>query len=313
VLFVFLLAPLLGELLSSSMPIPEFLVGWLPVAVLYGCGALLIREAAVRRGTGWAAIILLGMAYGIYEEGLVVRSFFDPEWQDLGALGEYGRAGGVNWLWSELLTLFHAAVPVASTLLIAEVVFPDRKGRPWLRRRGLIWNGIGFAAWLPLGAVGFMEAPAGHLIATGIVVLLLTAAAMAVRSPLLAPRRHRVPRPRWFFLAGASATAATFLGIYIPAGAYGDGATSVPSPWAAGLGVAGFVVLVAWWVIRRSGNASAWDDRHRVALVWGILAFMSFLTTFAGGPFGPLVAACTMYAMWRLHRTVAGLIGEVPA
>ncbi len=294
--------------MSSSMPIPEFLIGWLPVAVLYGCGALLIREAAVRWGTGWTAVILLGLAYGIYEEGLVVRSFFDPEWQDLGALGVYGRAGGVNWLWAELLTLFHAAVPVASTLLIADVVFPGQRHRPWLQRRGLIWCGIGFAVWLPLGAIAFMEATPGHLLVTALITGILVLAAAKVRSPLLPPREAATPRPRRFFLAGLIGTAATFMGIFIPA------ENLAPSPWISGLGVAAVVALVAVWVVRRSGNASAWDDRHRVALVWGILSFMSFLTTFAGGPFGPVVAIGVMIGMWRVYRrSVSALEIGVPA
>lgn len=307
-LFVFLLAPVLGELLSSSQPLPGFLVSWLPLAVLYGCGALLIREAALRWGTGWAAVILLGLAYGIYEEGLVVRSFFDPEWQDLGDLGVYGRAGGVNWLWAELLTLFHAAVPIASTLLIAEVVFPGQRRRPWLQRRGLIWCGIGFAVWLPLGAIAFMKASPVHLLVTGLITGLLVLAAARVRSPLLLPREAAVPRPRRFFMAGLIGTAAAFMGIFIPA------ENLAPSPWISGLGVAAAVALAAVWVVRRSGNASAWDDRHRVALVWGILSFMAFLTSLAGGPFGPLVAVGVMIGMWRLYRrSVSDLETRVPA
>ena len=140
---LFLLSPAVGELLSSSSPLPGFIVAWLPLAVLYGCGALLIREARVRLLLGWPAVFLLGAAYGIVEEGIVVRSFFDPEWVDLGLLAEYGRTGGVNWTWSHLLTLFHSAMSIALPIAAVELWFADRSTEPWLGRRGLLWCGAG--------------------------------------------------------------------------------------------------------------------------------------------------------------------------
>jgi len=45
------------------------------LAALYGCGALLVREAWIRWGRGPYAPSLLGAAYGIVEEGLLVKSF----------------------------------------------------------------------------------------------------------------------------------------------------------------------------------------------------------------------------------------------
>jgi len=310
VLFVFLLAPLLGELLSSSMPIPEFLVGWLPVAVLYGCGALLVREAAIRWNAGWLGIILLGMTYGIYEEGLVVRSFFDPEWQDLGALGEYGRSGGVNWLWTELLIIFHAAVPIASTLLIADLVFPARRGVPWLERRGLLWCSVGLVTWLPLGAIGFMNASGTHLAGAGLVMVLLGLAAFRAESPYFQPGDRPAPSPRRFFLAGLAGTALLFLGIYLPTDAFVNDPAGALDWRVAGLGVAAGLAGISCWVISRSGRFGTWDDRHRLALVWGILGFLSFPTSFAGGSFGPAVGVGTMYAMWRLHGRTRSRIAD---
>ena len=56
-LVLLVLAPLCGELLSSSMPPAEWLnpVGVALVVILYGGGALLVREAVVRSGRGWLA------------------------------------------------------------------------------------------------------------------------------------------------------------------------------------------------------------------------------------------------------------------
>ena len=55
-----------------------------------------------------------GAAYGIYEEGVIVQSFFDPGWVDLGKLAVYERAGGVNWIWTEHLIIFHMLISTAA-------------------------------------------------------------------------------------------------------------------------------------------------------------------------------------------------------
>ena len=57
-LMLFVLAPLVGELLSGSMPPVEWLnpVGVVLVLVLYGGGAILIRELTFRWGKGWPTL-----------------------------------------------------------------------------------------------------------------------------------------------------------------------------------------------------------------------------------------------------------------
>src|SRR5512141_2946898 len=108
-LALWLIAPIFGELVSGSTPLNEYI--WpqniLLQGMLYGSGAVLIRELLVRWGKSWRGLLLLGAAYGIYEEGLMVRSFFDPNWQDLENLGIYGLLAGVNWVWTEHLIIFH--------------------------------------------------------------------------------------------------------------------------------------------------------------------------------------------------------------
>ena len=85
-LVLFFLAPVIGELLSGSSPPVEFFKPFslLLLAALYGGGALLARELALRWGKRWPTILTLGLAYGVLEEGLMVKSFFDPAWMDLG-------------------------------------------------------------------------------------------------------------------------------------------------------------------------------------------------------------------------------------
>src|SRR5262249_18993343 len=98
---ILLLAPLCGELLSGSCPPFQFIQA-MTLAVLiafYGGGALLIREARARWKLQWP-VLLLAVAYGIWEEGTSVQTFFNPNGAALGALRGYGMAGGVQWPWA---------------------------------------------------------------------------------------------------------------------------------------------------------------------------------------------------------------------
>jgi hypothetical protein len=136
-LTLFFLAPAIGELLSGSSPPSEFFspLTLLLLAVLYGGGALLVRELRCRWHKGWPTALLLGAAYGLVEEGLMVKSFFDPNWVDIGVLGSYGRWAGVNWIWASELTLFHAVFSITVPVLLTERLFPDRQSDSWVGRR----------------------------------------------------------------------------------------------------------------------------------------------------------------------------------
>jgi len=76
VLVLVVIAPVVAELLYGTVAITQ-IVAVLFVLPIYGAGALLIREVVRRSGRGWGSILLLGGAYGIIEEGLVLQSFFN--------------------------------------------------------------------------------------------------------------------------------------------------------------------------------------------------------------------------------------------
>jgi hypothetical protein len=69
-LTLYFLAPILGEVFSSNTPPLAFITDpgtFIFEPALYGSGALLIREVARRRGLGWPAILVMGLAYGVLE------------------------------------------------------------------------------------------------------------------------------------------------------------------------------------------------------------------------------------------------------
>ena len=290
----FLLAPVIGEVLSTATPLPGFLVAWLPLALLYGCGALLCRELAVRWGTGWVGLLLLGAAYGIIEEGLIVRSFFDPAWRDLGELGIYGRSLGVNWVWTLLLIIFHMAVSIGVTIGIVEMLFPDRKLDRWLGLRGVVISSL---ILLGVGAVGFFmySPPPMYLAVTALVVVGFGVAARRVTYDTGGEPESEVPRPRRFLVLGLLAT----FGVFFTTGM--GVATGVHATVTAAVMIAitvGSTVLALRW----SGGTKAWDDRHRLALIAGIITFLALVNVLTLGVVGVFTAALVAGGLLWMRR-----------
>lgn len=136
-LALFLLSPAIGELLSGSAPPLEFFnpFGFAILVSLYGSGAVIVRELTVRWKKGIGSVLLLGAAYGILEEGLMVCSFFNPDWSDLGQLAVYGRWLSVNWVWAVMLTIYHAVYSITIPIVLVELSYPEHRRESWVSNR----------------------------------------------------------------------------------------------------------------------------------------------------------------------------------
>ncbi len=279
-LVLFFLAPAVGELVSGSSPPAEFFhpVTLAILAALYGSGAVVIRELALRWRKGWPAILALGAAYGIVEEGLAVKSFFDPNWMDLGILGTYGRWAGVNWVWSLELTVYHAVVSIAIPIALTTLIFPKRRDTPWVGRRGLGWflgllaaDVIFCSALLTPYRPPAVQYGLATLLAAGLVVLarrLPVREAGPVETPSGAGGRKM--RARRFLGLGFLATVLFFIVTWaVPH-------TGLPFPGTMLLTVA--LVAGTAGLLRRMTKASGGlSDRNLWALVSGALAFFILL------------------------------------
>lgn len=161
VLFLLLMPVVIAEFLTGSTPLPSLIDPLtLPTLLgLYGAGALLVREATVAWRKGWPTVLALGCAYGVVEEALDVKSWFNPHWAGLGALGTYGRLFGVNWVWSVELTIFHSVFSITIPIVLATLVFPDSTGKRWLNGRSLPLVGGLFVADVVFGFAFFPYSP----------------------------------------------------------------------------------------------------------------------------------------------------------
>ena len=273
---LFFLAPAIGELLSSSSPPAEFfnLFNIVLLGLLYGGGAILIRELVFRYKKGWVSMLLFGAAYGIIEEGWMVKSFFDPGWVDIGMLGSYGRAWGVNWVWTVELIIFHTVFSICIPILLVNLLFPGQRQQAWVSRKSFVVLSILFFADV---IFGFLALTPYRPDLIPYVVFVLLAAALIFAGFKINPTTAQTSNPlqparraRSYYYLGLAATITYFFSAWI--------LPNLLPPVA----VNGLMILVAGVTIvmvkRMSKNWTAWNDQHQLALASGALSFLILIT-----------------------------------
>ncbi|MCI4372460.1 MAG: hypothetical protein L3K02_02275 [Thermoplasmata archaeon] len=145
ILCLAILTPGIPEYLSTSSPVlalvtnPAFFFLQLAINVgQYTAGALLIREAMIRWHKGWGSVLLLGLAYGVTEEGLGDNTLFNTNHAADGVLGSFGHWVGVNWVWATAVLAFHVIFSIGLPILLLSLALPATRGRSLLGRRGLV-------------------------------------------------------------------------------------------------------------------------------------------------------------------------------
>lgn len=316
------LAPAIAELLSGSAPPVEFFnpFVFLLLTTLYGSGALLVRELKHRWHKGWASLFILGAAYGILEDGLMTKSYFDPAWVDIGILGSHGRWAGVNWVWGLELTLFHTVVSIAIPILLVELMFPQRRGELWVGKWGLTGLSALLAADVAFGYffLNSYSPPLIPYILAVAAVVALVLLAWRLPHPIFSPKKVHVRHPLWFWLMGFTGAIAFFLVFWVLPN------TNLP-PWVTMFIGVGLVAPVVWTVMRMSGNGSAWSGVHQLALVAGPLSMFILLApiqefdvsrtdnTVGMTLVGVAALLFLIWMWWRVRASQARLVRHKPA
>ena len=273
ILALYFLSPVIGEMVSGSSPPSEFFTvfGLLVLPLLYGGGALIIRELSVIWGKGWASILIMGLAYGIIEEGLMVKSFFDPGWVDLGILGEYGRFLGVNWVWTVMLTLFHCVFSIAVPILLVNIAMPDQAGKRWISDRWLKRLGAAFIVNVIVGFLLFTKyfpGPLEYSVAAIVVISLFAIAHGIPAHPFHSDGGLKRPR-RFYFLGLLLGSGILLIGWVVPSTGVHP---IVPIIMEVVLAMLCLLAAIRW-----SDAGRAWDERHKLALAAGALSFLLFM------------------------------------
>ena len=314
-----LIAPLLGELLSGHQAPLEFInpLNFMVTALPYGFGAVICRELKTRWGKGWFSLVLLGIAFGLYEEAIVARSFWNPHWAELGALGNYTYWQGVSWTYAEVLIHFHLTVSIISSVVLTEIIYFDQRQKQWVNNRGLVACFVGLALWMPVLMVlnPFVPPPGGFILAW-ITIAGLVYAAWRLPAQIFPRRPGKSIHPFWYGVTGAVNMTVVFITVFI--------LPEINPSWLPGWPVMfAFVaildVLTFWLVMHWSGNGTDWDDRHKLALVIGMLAFFIVfigLTDpsdgFSGSSIVAVVAAWLLWKLWIRTRAQYAATGNHP-
>lgn len=243
-----------------------------PELLTYGVGAVLIRGVAESGRRGAAGVVLLGLAFTVVSECLVVQTSVAP-----GGPDAVGRALGVNWpylVWAlGYVTVWAVLLPIRLT----EALFPRRAGSTWLGPRARLGLNVLFILgcllawhqWTRVVRPRFLGLPVDDppavtlaAAATAAVVLVALALVRPVRLRWRPASASRVPRP---WLIGVLATLVALLWFGLTLG--------VPRALPPAIGIAPALVLAAAVTITlaRWCQAPTWSTRHRLALIAGAL------------------------------------------
>ena len=179
ILLIFV-APLVAEFLLGDISI-RLIVALIPLAPMYGGGALLIRELVRRARRGWPSILLLGAAYALIEEAFTTQSLFNPDYLHLHqhflshAWISFLHTGG--W-WTLFMLNLHTFWSISASIALVEALFPAQAREPWLGRLG---DSVVFVLFLFGCVIGTLItlkgdrwiAPAGDFLSAAVVILLL--------------------------------------------------------------------------------------------------------------------------------------------
>jgi hypothetical protein len=317
------LSPVIIEVLFGATRI-TLLFLLIPQICIYGGAALLIRTLVHRRRRGWVAILLLGMAFAIAEECVILQTSVSPPYQQLLFGGApdptYSWAFGVGWAYLLWALGYESIWAIIMPIQLTELIFPDGRDDLWMGRWGMVITAIvfvlaSFGIWYLFTQVGIApglayEAPLPLvLIALASILALGTAALGPWSLPRPAqPATQSAPKPwlvglvafvlslPWFVLA--------ILPYVVP--------PSLPAviPLLIGLAWA----LAAFFLIRRWSASPGWQDVHRLALISGALvASMSAGFVINGPTLSPvdlvgkvvlnvMAVLLLAYLAWKLHR-----------
>lgn len=306
-MFLLFFAPFIGELLSGHQPPLDFFnpLTFILTALPYGFGALIVRELTIRWGGGALKFFLLVLAYGLYEEGIVVRSFFNANWSELGALQGHDFAFGVSWTFAFVLLHFHAVFSMWVSISVAEMLFSKRRNKNWLSNKMLGLCILGLALWLPAGwLMTSYIPPIFHYTAVFVIFLALIFAAYKLpKTPRAKIVYQSKPHSFWFFAVGTVNVIITYFMVFI-----GPEMGFLP-PTLVAMAVlflvnAATLILIGMW----TDNFTRWNDQNRLALNIGFLTIFFFISVtqdldegFVGGSIVALIAGLFLF---QLHKYI---------
>jgi hypothetical protein len=277
------LAPFIAEVLSGSTRL-SFIFVFIPEAMVWGCGALLIRELHLRWRAGRPSLVVLGLALAVAEEWVIQQTSLAPlPWVHT----TYGRLWGVNWIWFLFFLAYECVWVVLVPIQLTELLFRDRRPQRWLSKVGLAVTSaifligcfIAWFLWTHIARPKTFHVPIYQPPATQILLgLAMIAALVFLAYALRNTGISAAPDPRLLVRQAPPPWTAFLLAVLFAVPWYGlmtlifGGKTMGPLwlPLLCGLTWA----AIAWAVLDRWIAARTWGDMHRWALCFGAVAVL---------------------------------------
>lgn len=271
------LSPLIAEVLSGATHF-SVIFALIPEILTWGCGALVIRETVRRWRGGWTSMLLLGLGISIAEEFIIQQTSLAPL-PFPGALAQYGRAWGVNWIYFLFMLGYESVWVVLVPVQVTELLFRKHRTEPWLRTRGfvisavlfLLGSRIAWYAWIKRARPIVFHLPPYHpsaiTIGSGLlaIVLLASLAYFARSVGTEAPNFARGVPPAWLvvvlgFVLGCPWYALMSF-VFRP--------TEPRVAWGVVMICGTVWGVLVYWLVSRWTRAARWSDVHRWALSFG--------------------------------------------
>lgn len=258
---LFFMSPFVAEFLLGDFSLDAI---WLVAIVgpMYGGGVLVVREYARRLRGGWPTVVLLALAYGILEEGIVIQTLYNPNYLGLHLLRPaFVPALGMSAWWTPFVLTLHTVWSISVPIAVVEALFAERRTTPWLGQAGV---GVSIALFAAGGLfLHFVQRRQDPFAASGIQ---LTSTWVAITLVVLVAARLRPAQAR----TGAVPSPGVFGLASLVWGLAFMGAHKVVFDWnAAAAQVALDVVAVG--VLLVYGRRPAWTPVHVVATAGGAL------------------------------------------
>ncbi len=267
------MAPLFAEVLPGATRFSSIFVFPIEMAV-WGGGAVMARALVRSRRLGWWSLLLLGLALSVAEEFLIQQTSVAP--MVIRLKGEtWARASDVNYVYLIWALVYETAWVVLIPTLATELIFNDRRDKPWLNRTGAIVTAalflIGcFFAWFSWTQIARTKVfhqppftPPLHWVgiaSLAILVLIVSSLRMS-KSPTTRPLP---PPPPWLLAILSALWAILWFGLAVLA--FGI-APQVPAVAVAAAAL--LIALLLLLFVPRWAADSGWDHRHIYALISG--------------------------------------------
>lgn len=132
------------ELLTSNLTLFHFMNPVVLLFVLtvgYGFPVLLVRELAVRKGLGLASLFTLGLAYGIWNEGILAKTLLLSANVPVSYFDGYAGELGINFAWASQIVLWHALLAITFPIIFVHYFFRKDSAQAWVSTK--MFTGLG--------------------------------------------------------------------------------------------------------------------------------------------------------------------------